>query len=158
MGTFINSFIRQLGRETAHDLYNKTKTNRNILGIKDMSLCSDIGIEHKCSNTKLYLIIYCLPFLLSELGIIISLFYMHNIWNKKVTRYWVYKSVPQFKADRRYANGYKYLGDTLKKHYFDKVSTKDEIDERHSIIKNGLCVYAVLFIVSLLVLLIAASY
>lgn len=135
MNHFFNAFIRQIGREVGHDTYNGLKSQSNMF---DGQVEYNEATIKKCTNTKMYLIIFLLPLLLSIFGEVIALVYMMKTWYKTTTKYRGYGIVGQYKCDLRYKDGIRYAGDTIKKFYVEKPSTEEEIKTRRGIILIGL--------------------
>lgn len=131
MGQFLDSMVRQMGREIAHDIYSNLKNETQILHPK-IEECKSISEEFKGNDINPWIIfplILCWPF---------SIIILIKYWNKTETNYYVYKEVPIYKPDRRYNRGYRLDGIRKVKYKFTKPSTVEEILARRNRIKKFL--------------------
>ena len=130
MGQFLDSMVRQMGREIAHDIYSNLKNETQILHPK-IEECKSISEEFKGNdiNPWIFLLVLVLfwPF---------SIIMLIKYWNKTETNYYVYKEVPIYKPDRRYNSGYRLDEIRKVKYKFTKPSTIEEILARRNRIKK----------------------
>ena len=139
MGQFLDSMVRQMGREIAHDIYSNLKNEAQSLHPK-IEECKSISEEFKGNdiNPWIFLLVLCCPFF-----IVIIIKY----WNKTETNYYVYKAVPMYKPDRRYNSGYRLDGIRKVKYKFTKPSTIEEILARRNKIKKFLFITIAMFFI-----------
>ena len=132
MGQFLDSMVRQMGREIAHDIYSNLKNEAQSLHPK-IEECKSISEEFKGNdiNPWIFLLVLVLfwPF---------SIIMLIKYWNKTETNYYVYKEVPIYKPDRRYNSGYRLDEIRKVKYKFTKPSTIEEILARRNRIKKFL--------------------
>lgn len=143
MGQFLDSMVRQMGREIAHDIYSNLKNEAQSLHPK-IEECKSISEEFKGNDINPWiflLVLYCLPF---------SIIILIKYWNKTETNYYVYKEVPIYKPDRRYNSGYRLDEIRKVKYKFTKPSTIEEILARRNRIKKFIGILCILFVICLL--------
>lgn len=143
MGQFLDSMVRQMGREIAHDIYSNLKNEAQSLHPK-IEECKSISEEFKGNDINPWiflLVLYCLPF---------SIIILIKYWNKTETNYYVYKEVPIYKPDRRYNSGYRLDEIRKVKYKFTKPSTIEEILARRDRIKKFIGILCILFVICLL--------
>ena len=132
MGQFLDSMVRQMGREIAHDIYSNLKNEAQSLHPK-IEECKSISEEFKGNDINPWIFLLVL-FLFGPFSIIMLIKY----WNKTETNYYVYKEVPIYKPDRRYNSGYRLDEIRKVKYKFTKQSTIEEILARRNRIKKFL--------------------
>lgn len=144
MGQFLDSMVRQMGREIAHDIYSNLKNEAQSLHPK-IEECKSISEEFKGNDINPWiflLVLCCWPF---------SIIILIKYWNKTETNYYVYKEVPIYKPDRRYNSGYRLDEIRKVKYKFTKPSTIEEILARRNRIKKILFItIAICLLLSLL--------
>ena len=151
MGQFLDSMVRQMGREIAHDIYSNLKNEAQSLHPK-IEECESISEEFKGNDINPWVFSLILFWPLSSIIIIIKLV---KYWNKTETNYYVYKAVPIYKPDRRYNSGYRLDEIRKVKYKFTKPSTIEEILARRNRIKKFLFITigipCVLFVILLII-------
>ena len=143
MGQFLDSMVRQMGREIAHDIYSNLKNEAQSLHPK-IEECKSISEEFKGNDIHPWiflLVLCCWPF---------SIIILIKYWNKTETNYYVYKEVPIYKPDRRYNSCYRLDEIRKVKYKFTKPSTIEEILARRNRIKKFIGILCILFVICLL--------
>lgn len=141
---FSNAFVRQLGRETAHSVYNEVvntqKSYKTIEG-KDLK----VGIPDKLNYTWFAILNLLIPFG----GIITLIQGVFRLFSGKI-RYYYSDIVCTYAQDRRYNSGTRSTGSFESRRYIklDKADTDPEIVrayEKHALL------YIILSVISIVV-------